>query len=403
MTLCLSSRVHGLNPSPTLELVAQAKELINQGHKVISLSVGEPDWPTFSKAKEEGIKAIEEDFTRYTPAGGIEALRQQIASQAQKDFQLPYSKENVVVGNGAKSILFSLLQVLCDKGDEVLIPSPYWVSYPEMVKLTGAHAHFLYSGYAEEFKLQPKQLHQAITKKSKVLLLNSPNNPTGKVYSLEELKALANVLKEHPSLWIITDDIYHRLLLWEKWGDMAPHLLQVAPELKDRTVAVSGVSKSYAMTGWRIGWALGKTKVIKVLADYQSQVAGSCNAIAQKASLRALQEGENELKSRRKDLQKRSQFFLSLLQSISPLKVLPPDGAFYVWVDVSELWGRKHKGRKLISAIDMAQGLLQDYHLITVPGDYFGNRDFLRLSFVVEEEKLKVAAQRLKAFIQNLS
>ena len=403
MTLHLSSRVYGLKPSPTLELVAEAKRIAAQGHKVISLSVGEPDWPTFSKAKAEGQRAIEEDFTRYTPAAGIEILRKQIAEQATKDFHLPYTMENVVVGNGAKSILFSLLQVLCDRGDEVLIPSPYWTSYPDMVKLTGARTQLIHSGYAEQFKLKPEQLCKAITKKSKVLLLNSPNNPTGKIYHSEELKALAQVLKKHPSLWIITDDIYHRLLLSNQFGSIAPHLLQVAPELKSRIVAVSGVSKSYAMTGWRIGWAIGEPKLIKVLANYQSQVAGSCNSIAQRASLKALQEGEYELKSRCKDLQKRCQLFLSLLQSIPSLKALPPEGAFYVWVDVSALWGRKYKEHKLSSALDIAEGLLKEHHLITVPGNHFGNKDFLRLSFVVDEKKLNVASERLRTFVQNLS
>ena len=359
--LTLSSRIHGLKPSPTLELVATAKRIAAQGHKVLSLSVGEPDWPTFSKAKREGQQAIEEDFTRYTPAAGIGALRGEIALAAQRDFHLSYSMENVVVGNGAKSVLFSLLQILCDRGDEVLIPSPYWTSYPDMVELTGARVQFLPSGYAERFKLQPEQLDKAVTSKSKVLLLNSPNNPTGMVYSMEELKALGEVLKKHPALWVITDDIYNRLLLSDSFEDkgMAPHLLQAAPELKDRVVALSGVSKSYAMTGWRIGWAVGKKNLMKVLAAYQSQTAGSCNAISQRASLKALQEGEEELKSRCGDLKKKCQFFLSLLESIPSLKPLPPEGAFYIWLDISDLLGRKHKGHKLSSALRCCGGFVK--------------------------------------------
>ena len=403
MSFSLSSRVQRLKPSPTLQLVAEAKKITSRGHRVISLSVGEPDWPSSSKAKKEGIQAIEKDFTRYTPAAGIEDLRKQIAQQASEDLKLSYSAENVVVGNGAKSILFGLLQILCDKGDEVLIPSPYWTSYPDMVELTGASVQFLNCRYEDQFKLKPEALQKAITKKSKVLLLNSPNNPTGMVYDFGELKALGDVLKEHPSLCVITDDIYNRLLLSEDFGSMAPHLLQMSPELQNQVVSVSGVSKSYAMTGWRIGWAVGEKKLLKTLADYQSQVAGSCNSISQKASLMALKESEEELKSYRKSLQERCQFFLSLLKDIPHLKVLPPEGAFYMWVDIKALLGREYKGIKLSTALDVAEALLKGYYLITVPGNHFGRDDFLRLSFVVDEEHLKDSAKCLKDFVQKLS
>lgn len=264
----LSKRALKLKPSPTLALVAKAKELEKKGHDIISLTVGEPDWPTFEAASVAGIEAIQKGITKYTAAGGTVELRKSISERTKKDLNQDYSVQEIAVTGGAKFSIFAALQVLCDSGDEVLIPSPYWVSYPMMAELADATPRLVTCNEDVHFKLTAESLRKNLNENTKVFLFCSPSNPTGFIYSKEELKKLSEVLKDYPRVVIISDDIYHRLMFDGEYR--APHILDVAPELKSRTVLINGGSKAYSMTGWRIGWAIGPQKIIQAIADYAS-------------------------------------------------------------------------------------------------------------------------------------
>ncbi|MBY0452068.1 MAG: aminotransferase class I/II-fold pyridoxal phosphate-dependent enzyme, partial [Bdellovibrionaceae bacterium] len=269
----LSKRAQNLKPSPTLFLVAKANELKAQGHDIISLTVGEPDWPTYPAAAEAGIEAIRKGVTKYTAASGTPELRKAIVAATERDIGQTYAINEVAVTSGAKYAIFAALQVLCDTNDEVIIHSPYWVSYPVMVELAGGTPKLVTCTEETNFKITPELLKNAITPNTKAFLFCSPSNPTGFVYTKEELKALADVIKQHPRIVVITDDMYNRLMF--DGSRCAPHILQVAPELKDRTVVINGGSKAYSMTGWRIGWAMGPKNVIASLGDFASQSTGA--------------------------------------------------------------------------------------------------------------------------------
>jgi aspartate aminotransferase len=394
----ISRRAKALKPSPTLAMANRARELQAQGKDVISLTVGEPDWATFQVANAAGIEAIEKGFTKYTAAHGIVELRQEVAKQTSEQLGVSFGPNDVVIGAGAKYILFSVLMMILDAGEEVLIPTPYWVSYPTMVELAGGTPRFITCDEKVNFKLTAELLDASITPKTKALILCSPSNPTGLQYSREELTALAVVLRKHPNVCLISDDIYNRLLFADQ--AMSPHILQVAPDLKDRVLIVNGVSKTYSMTGWRVGWSLGSTEVIKPMADFLSQTTSSLSSISQKAALAALQKGEPELVTARKNLLAKKLKIEKSISGLRGLKASSPDGAFYLWVDVRECFGRTHKksGRKIQNSNEIAEILLNDHWVATVPGVEFGAEGYLRLSFVNSEANLEKAAQRLKDF-----
>lgn len=396
----LSQRAQSLKPSPTLQLVAKAKEISSKGHDVISLSVGEPDWPTFEAAAMAGIAAIKEGFSKYTPANGIPELREAIVEQIKKEHGLEYSAAQVTVGTGAKFILFAAFQMLCDEGDEVIIPAPYWVSYPVMVDLALGKSVVVECGTATNFKITPQLLEKAITPNTKAFVFASPNNPTGIAYTKEELKALGEVLKKHPRIVIITDDIYNHLMFGS--CKVAPHILDSTPELKERTLIVNGVSKSYAMTGWRIGWALGPTALIKAIADYQSQATSSASSISQKAALAAIKNCDQDIARANQMLKERLDTSLQIINSIPLLKAARPDGAFYIWIDVSQTLGKKYDSQTITSSRDFATILLEKYYVAAVPGVEFGFEGFLRLSFATETERMVEALKRMKEFIAKL-
>jgi aspartate aminotransferase len=395
----ISRRAKALKPSPTLAMANRARELQAQGKDVISLTVGEPDWATFSVANAAGIEAIEKGFTKYTAAHGIPELRQEVAKQTSEQLSLAYTANDVVIGAGAKYVLFSILMMLLDEGEEVLVPAPYWVSYPTMVELAGGIPRFIACDETVNFKLTPALLAAHITPKTKALILCSPSNPTGLQYSREELQGLAEVLRKNPHVCLISDDIYNRLL-FSADQKMSPHILHVAPDLKERVLVVNGASKTYSMTGWRVGWALGPSEVIKPLADFLSQTTSSLCSISQKAALAALQKGEPELVVARKNLLAKCLKIEKSITGVRGLKVTPPDGAFYLWVDIRECFGRTHKksGRKIQNSNEVAEILLNDHWVATVPGIEFGSEGYLRLSFVTSESNLEKAAQRLKDF-----
>lgn len=396
----LSQRAQNLKASPTLSLAAKAKELKDSGLDVISLSVGEPDWNTYPEVIDVAYKSMLAGQTKYTPASGIEKLKSAVAKDYNRSFGCNYQSSQVTVSAGAKFLLFSAFQVLLDPGDEVIIPSPYWVSYPDMVELTGASYKFVVCDREVNFKLSAKALHEAITDQTKLLILNSPSNPTGMVYSLEELKALGDVLRQHPKLWVVSDDIYNRLVFNDR--GLAPHLLEACPDLADRCICVNGASKAFSMTGWRVGWALGPVEVIRAMSNYQSQSVSCASAFAQEASCFALENCEQALTQSRALLGQRKQKIEKLLESIPGLELARPDGAFYMWIGVQALLGRSYRGRQLQSSAEVAQALLDDQQIAVVPGEAFGLPAYLRISYALAEERAIEACRRLQDFCQEV-
>lgn len=397
----LSKRAKNLKTSPTLFLVAKAKELQAQGHPVISLTVGEPDWPTFPAAARAGQEAIEKGITKYTPANGTVELRQAISGKIKNELGLEYSPKEITVASGAKFIIFGALQMLVSPGEEVILNSPYWVSYPTMIELADGAPVIVDCGEEEHFKMTPEKLEKAITAKTKVFLFCSPSNPTGLVYSLEELKALAEVLKRHPQVFIISDDMYNRLMF--DGSKVAPHILQAAPELKDRVILVNGGSKAYSMTGWRIGWAAGPEKVITAMGDYQSQSTGSPSSISQYAAIAAIKSSEPDIEAVVQTLIKRKTAAMEEFKKVPSLRVIEPQGAFYLWVEMKSLYGKSFEGRKIESSKDLADILLNKYYVATVPGNECGSDGYLRLSFACSEAQMKEAIQRMASCIQKLT
>ena len=395
----LSLRAKNLKPSPTLALAAKAKELRSQGHDVISLSVGEPDWDTFEKVKAAGIEAIKEGVTKYTPSNGIPALREAIAKQTNQDLNMDYSSDQVSVTTGAKFSIFSALQVLCDPGDEVLIPAPYWVSYPTMSELAGAKPVMITCGPSTHYKLSADLLKASITNKTKVLILNSPSNPTGYLYSKEELKGIAQVLIDYPDIIILSDDIYNRLVFE---GDLAPHILQAEPKLVDRTLIINGLSKTYSMTGWRVGWAVGPIEIIGAMNKYQSQSVSCASGFSQQAAITAINETKSELAEALVMLKKRRDFVYQEFSKIDGLQVSPPEGAFYIWADISGHLGKLYKGNKLDTSSDFAKYLLESQMVVSVPGIEFGLDGYLRVSFAINEKSMSEAVSRIKTYIGEL-
>jgi len=396
----ISKRARNLKPSPTLALAAKAKELASQGHDVISLSVGEPDWDTFAMIKAAGIQAIESGQTKYAPANGLPQLRTAIAEFTSKDLGVEYKPTQVTVTAGGKMSIFAALQVLLDPGDEAIIPAPYWVSYPTMVELADAVPQIVQCSKDTRFKLSWENLSKALTPKTKLVFLNSPSNPTGEVHSRSELEAIAKVLRTHPNLVLLSDDIYNRLIFTGE--RLAPHILHVAPDLKDRVVVINGASKTYAMTGWRLGWALGPQPVIDAMTNYQSQSVSCASPFTQLAAVEGLLHGDSAIREAVAVLKGRRDRIHAALRDLPGIDVQLPDGAFYLWPDISSFFGKSIGGRKLNDSKDFAQALLEDQMVAVVPGIEFGLEGHLRLSFVADEKKVLEAVKRIRQFINKL-
>lgn len=397
--ITLSKRVQALKPSPILMLAAKAGELKAAGHNVISLTIGEPDWDTYDNIKEVAIGAIRVGMTKYTPPAGIPELRKAVAEQASRDLGVPFEPAQVTVSTGAKFVLFAALQALIDPGDEVILAAPFWASYTTMVELAEGVPHIVVCDERVNFKLTPELLRKAITPKTKVLLLNSPSNPTGKVYSREELAALADVLREFPRVAVVSDDIYNRLSFE---GKLAPHILQVAPDLKDRVIVLNGASKSYAMTGWRLGWAYGPKEVINAMSSYQSQSVSCATAISQHAAIEAVRNSDAHVEATVEKLRDRRDSLIGELKKIDGIHVAEPEGAFYLWVNVAKYLGKSYKGQVLKTTTELANSLLEDQLVAVVPGIEFGLDGYIRLSYALEKEKGTEAAARMKTFFENL-
>ena len=346
----LSQKMKTLKPSAVQALAAKAKELQAQGRDIINLSMGEPTWDSFRHSKKEAISAIEKGFSGYSPAAGQIQLRTAIAKDVNRHLNLNASAFNVTISIGSKYILFSALQALVDPGDEVLIPAPYWVSYPSMVDLTGGKKVIVQTD-ENTHKLTAEILESHLNEKTKVLILNSPNNPTGEVYSLEELKEIGECLKKWESVYVLSDDIYNRMVLDQGPETYAPHLLSACPELKDRVVVINAASKNYAMPGWRVGWAVCVEPLIKAMSAFQSQTVSCSPTIAQMAMMTTFKECETELEKIHAKLKEKRQKICADLQDIQGFHFKKPQGAFYLWLDVKEFLSRKHKNQVIRSSM----------------------------------------------------
>jgi aspartate aminotransferase len=395
MSIATANRLKKLQPSPTLAMNAKTRALEAQGIKVLSLSVGEPDFDTPEYICKAAIEAIHSGFTRYTAADGIAPLKAAVQDKFKRDNQLSYNANEIIVTAGAKQALANALCAVLNPGDEVIIPAPYWVSYPDMVILGEGNPKFIYADHTQNFKITAKQLEAAITPRTRVFLINSPNNPTGMIYSAEELKALAEVLKRHPNIIILSDDIYEHLI----WSSLPfSNLLMVCPELKDRTIVVNGVSKSYAMTGWRIGYAAGPAEVINQMKNIQMQTTSAPNSIAQMAALTAITGPQDSIPLMNKQFKLRHDFLVKALSALPGVRCVPAQGAFYLLPDFSD-WLQQHP--EIGNDEQLAETLLTEIQVATVAGTPFGAPNCIRLSFASSMDTLEEAMRRLEKFVKR--
>ncbi len=395
----LSERVKLLKPSATLAVDAKAKSLLEEGFPILNLSAGEPDFDTPEHIKEACMSALRTGFTKYVATPGIISLRKAICAQVERDYGLTYSVEEVIVCSGAKQAIFNLLLALVNPGDEVIILAPYWVSYPPMVEIAGGIPKVVPSDFNSRFQPSLDDLARTITTKTKGIILNSPSNPTGLIYTKDFYVGVAELVKEK-GLWVISDDIYDRLRFD---GQKPENILSFAPHLRDQVFMVNGVSKTYAMTGWRIGWAIGPKDVIKACANLQGQSTSHATSFAQKGAEAALLGPQDIVTQMVKAFAERAQILTKALMAISGLKFHEPQGAFYVFADFSAYYGRKTKeGKEIKNSVEMANYLLEEAKVALVPGVAFGDDNCLRFSFATSEENLKKAASQIVIALQNL-
>ncbi|NUM36999.1 MAG: pyridoxal phosphate-dependent aminotransferase [Candidatus Brocadiae bacterium] len=389
-----------ITPSLTLVLKSKVDEMRKQGIDVVSFTVGEPDFHTPVVIKKEGIKAIEENFTKYTDGAGIPELRKAIVEKFRKENGIEYTPENIVVGNGGKQVISSAIHALTEPGDEVIIPTPYWLSYPAMAILANAKPVFLETKAENDYRVTPEDLKKAITPKTSLLLLNSPSNPTGGVYHKEHLEALLPIIQES-KIAVISDEIYEKLLY-----DGLPFVsMGQYPQIKEQLVVVNGVSKSFAMTGWRIGYAAAPLKVAKAMIKIESHLTGNACSVSQKAAWKAIQnnlEDQTELKRMQTAFQKRRDLGYELICKIPGLRCTLPQGAFYLFPDASSFYGKSYETRKIQNSKDLCEYLLEVCHVSVVPGLDFGNDRCFRISFATSEEEIRKGMQRIQTGLERL-
>lgn len=397
----LSIRVQQVKPSATLAITAKAAEMRAAGKSVISLSVGEPDFETPQAAREAGIEAINSGFTRYTAVAGIPELRQAIAEKFKRDNDLDYTPDQIMVSTGGKQCIFNLLMAVMNPGERAIIPAPYWVSYPDMVKLTEGTPVIVETKAEADFKITAAQLEEVLCHRCKVLFLNSPSNPTGMAYSAEELAAIGEVVRKHPDLIVATDDMYEKILFD---GKSFATFAQVNPDLKEQTVTLNGVSKAYCMTGWRIGFCAGPESIIKAMGKIQGQSTSNPNAIAQKAALAALTGPTDEMEKMVRTYEERRTWLVHALNEIPGLHAIMPDGAFYVFPSVAG-WTEKRTpdGIMLSDDVKVCEWLLEEAGVALVPGTEFGSPGHIRFSYAVSQETLEDAVNRIAKAAATLS
>ncbi|HBY57596.1 MAG TPA: aspartate aminotransferase [Candidatus Atribacteria bacterium] len=392
--MTISDRVRNINPSQTLAITAQALKMKREGKKVISFAAGEPDFDTPENIKKEAISAIKNGFTKYTASSGIIELKEAIIEKLKKDNYVEYKTSEIIISNGAKQCLFNAILTLCNPGDEVLLPTPCWVSYTEQIKFAQAVPIFIKTNQEEDFKLLAAQVEEKISPRTKLLILNSPNNPTGAVYEPEELKKIAQLLLKY-NIYCLCDEIYEKLIY-----DNAEHLTiaSLSKEVKEKIIIINGVSKSYAMTGWRIGYAAGPEEIISGMSKIQGHSTSNPNSIAQKASVEALLGRQDTIEAMRKAFDERRKYMVERLNKIEGVSCLAPSGAFYAFPNVSKILkkGIEYNGKKIDNSFDLSNFILQEAEVALIPGSAFEAEGYLRLSYAASLEDIKEGLSRIE-------
>lgn len=387
----LAKRVLRMQESETMRITGLAKKMTDEGYDVVSLSAGEPDFPTPEFVSQAAIKAIQDGFTKYTVNSGTPELRKAIAVKLKRDNGVEYLPEEIIVSNGGKQAIANAVLALCDDGDEVIIPAPYWVSFPEMVNLAGGKPVIVDTSIENNFKITPEQLEAAITPKTKMLILNSPSNPTGSVYTELEVRKLISLIKDK-DIFVISDEMYDQLV----YGNAKPFSPSRIEGMRDRVLVSNAVSKTYAMTGWRIGYIAGPKWIIKACDKIQSQTTSNPCSISQKAAVAAIMGDQSIVAQRRDEFQKRRDYMFAELNKIPGIQTALPDGAFYIFPSVKGLLGKTFDGDTLTSSMGVAEFLLRKHYVATVPGEAFGAPGYLRLSYAASIEQLQKAVDRMK-------
>ena len=393
----LSDRLNRLAPSATLAMSQKSNEMKAQGVDVINMSVGEPDFNTPDHIKEAGKKAIDDNFSKYSPVPGYMDLREAIFDKLKKENHLDYTTGEVIVGTGGKQGVCNTILALVNPGDEVIIPAPYWVSYPQMAKLAGATPVVVRAGFEQEFKMTAEQLEAAITPKTKMLILCSPSNPTGSVYSQEELNALAQVILKHEDIFVLSDEIYEHINYVGKAASIASY-----PGMKERTIICNGVSKAYAMTGWRLGWVAAPAWIVKGINKLQGQyTSGTCD-VSQKAAVAAYVASQDCVEQMRVTFERRRDLIVKLAKDIPGLEVNVPQGAFYLFPKCSSFFGKSDGETVINNSTDFAMYILEKAHVATVGGDAFGDPDCFRMSYATSDDNIREAMRRIKEVLAVL-
>lgn len=396
MNYNLSKKGLEISPSVTLEITAKAKEMKSKGIDVISFGAGEPDFNTPENIRKEGIRAIEEGLTKYTPASGIKELKEAVCAKFKKDNNIEYTPENIIISNGAKHSLFNALMAIINPGDEVIIGVPYWVSYPEIVKIVGGKPVFVYTTEENEFKFTVRDLENIRTSNTKAIILNSPSNPTGSIYSREELEQIADWAVKN-NIFVISDEIYEKLVYDGEHISIA----SLNEDIKDLTIVINGMSKAYSMTGWRIGFMAANKEVAKVISNIQSHTTSNPCSISQYASVEGLNGDQTAVIEMKKQFEKRRNYMVDTINSISGLSCKKPKGAFYIMVNIKKLKGEVIKGVKINGSLDLARVLLEEGKVAVIPGIGFGDDDYIRLSYATSMENIEEGLRRIKSVVEN--
>jgi aspartate aminotransferase len=396
----LARRATEINPSPTIAMNARAAEMKRLGKDIIPLSLGEPDFHTPDNIKAAGIAAIERNFTKYTNADGYAPLRKAIAEKLRRDNNATYTPEQVVVGGGAKIVILSAILNIVNPGDEVVIPTPYWVTYPDHVEMAGGKSVFAPCDESTGFKLTAETLASVLTPRTRAFIFNSPNNPSGAVYSADEIRALAAVLAKYPDVWIVTDELYEHLVFDSL---KTTTFIEAVPEFADRIITINGFSKGYVMTGWRLAFAAGPRPVIKAIGDLLSSMTGAPNSIAQAAAIAALEGDQSFMERNRRTFQERRDVVVARANSMPGLSALKPSGTFYVFVNCSKWLGRTSAGGyRMDSDVEVVEALLNEAEVATVPGSVFGCSPFFRISISLEVPMIEEGLNRIEKFAKGI-
>ena len=391
----LSKRINSLPISATLSMAAKARELKNNGVDIIGLSLGEPDFNTPEFIKDAAISAVNDNWNSYSPVDGYLDLKAAICNKFKRDNGISYESSQIVVSTGAKQSIANVCMVLLNPGDEVLLPAPYWVSYSAIATLAEAESKIIPTSIDTDFKITPEQLENSINSKTKLVMFNSPNNPSGTIYTENELRVLGKVLEKHPNIYILSDEIYEHI----NYG--TPHFsIASIPELYERTITVNGVAKAFAMTGWRIGYIGAPEWIAKACNKMQGQITSGANCIAQRATIAAVNAPVSQIQYMVDEFSKRREIIINLLKAIPGIKINQPQGAFYVFPDVSDYFGRTLNNKKIENASDFAIYLLEEAHVATVTGEAFGNGDCIRISYAASEKNIREAIKRISKSLQ---